>query len=159
MHLVYTIITLFFTFTLNVFANPDVYYFTENDGENHIFYKAFCANTGRDGMCSLKTISVRNAKSTLKCGISVDELYPWGEAKKSGDTWLISSSAGGCGYTNTYQISNTGMIQVKSSPKKKKLEVCEVFEPKTYIMKYHKDVSTIELSVEGCKNLNVLSID
>lgn len=143
-----------------MFANPDTYYFSEKDGANHtIFYKAFCAISGKKSLCSLKSISIGNSSSAIKCGISVDELYAWEEAKKIGDTWIISSSLGACGYTNTYQISTSGMVQVKSAPKKKKLALCENFEPKTYSMKYHKDVSDIELNVEGCKNLNILSLN
>lgn len=154
------ILSFVFLYAGLVNANTETYYFAEKDGPNHtIFYKAFCAKYPKISECSLKSISVRNAQSNLKCTIAVEELYSWGEAKKVGDIWIISSSVGGCGYTNTYQISNTGMVQVKSSPKNKKFNGCEVFEPKTYKMKYHRDVSDIELSVEGCKNLSILSLN
>lgn len=159
MNMKWLALMLFWSFCAH--ANPTAYYFSEKDGENRTFlYKAFCFQSkGQTGMCSLKAVSVGNSKSLAKCGISVDSLYEWGDAKREGDTWIISSSRGGCGYTNTYQISETGMVQIKSSPKKKKLPICEIFEPKTYRMKYHSVVSDIRMSVEGCDSLNIISLD
>jgi hypothetical protein len=145
----------------NAYAIPSAYYFTEQDGPNRsIFYKAFCAtNAANKGLCSLKAITIGNSKANQKCGITVDTLYEWGEATLHGQTWLVSSNEGLCGYTNTYHISDTGMIQIKTAPKIKKAEICESFEPKTYKMKSHPNVSTIRLNTEGCSELNIQSFN
>ena len=142
------------------YAATDVYYFTENDGKNRtIFYKAMCATINNQSRCELKYLSLGNKKSLRSCGIEVETLYTWGKAIKQGEEYVVSKSAGLCDYTNTYIISKTGLTQVKTSPKKKKSNLCTTFRAKTHSMDYHKDVSQISLNSKGCDNINILSFN
>lgn len=140
-------------------AVAERYYFFEMDGVHvSIVYSAVCNGNGESGVCTLNSLSVGTANATLsKCSINVNNLFDSYRAIKSGDVWTSSVSGGICEYTNTYQISSSGMIQTKISPKVRRHPDCSVFEPKTYKMKYVKQLSEIKLGIEGCKDLSVLN--
>lgn len=111
----------------------DTFRFRELDGPTQHLYVATCQSSGGKATCSLRTMSVSSSKSTRACMIAYDNLFEYAEAQKpSPGTYIVSRSAGLCGYTNTYTFSATGMVQVKSAPAKPASNMCEAFAPKTY---------------------------
>lgn len=137
----------------------ETFYFNEKSGENQtIIYKVLCLDYKKEQKCNLRSLSIMNGKAKLKCSIAAEELIEWSPAKKVGETWILSVSQGACGYTNSYQISRSGMVQVKSSPKVKKGDFCDSFEPKTYSMKSQQEVSSTNIDTSGCDKMTLLSL-
>jgi hypothetical protein len=155
------VLTSFILFSVSLRAfDVKEFYFLEDDQKNQkIIYKSICITKDGTSTCNLKHISISNSKSSLKCGISSGELMSWTKAGRSGSAYTISSTAGACGYTNTYTISKSGMVQLKIAPDKPKNEFCGTFPPKTYKMKYLKSVANLKVDTSGCDEMQVLSID
>lgn len=134
-------------FVVPQIANGAALYFLEKDGNTSMLYKAECA----DNTCSLSALSISTSESIMKCGLHYYSLFENEKAKKAGEAWVLTSSSGGCGYTNSYTISPGGMIQVKTSPAKPMGSFCESFAPKVY--KMQPTSITKGLPVTGCKEI------
>ncbi len=144
-----TILKKLLTFLLIVpqFAIGATFYFSEKDGNTSFIYKAVCA----ENSCSLSSLSISTNESVMKCGLHYYSLFENEKATKSGEAWVLTGSSGGCGYTNTYTISKSGMIQVKTSPAKPMGSFCESFAPKVY--KMEPTTKSKGLPVTGCKEI------
>lgn len=110
--------------------------YREKEASTQHLYRAVCYPMGKESTCTLKVVSIRSDKSIMSCSMSVDTLFENEPAKSDGgDNFVVSVTRGACGYTNTYVLSKTGMVQTKTSPEKipESLKTsCQVFPPKTY---------------------------
>ena len=87
---------------------------------------------GAGAVCSLKAATVASEKSSMACRVSFQALFDSETAQNpQNDTFSVTVSKGTCGYTNTYVMSPTGMVQTKTSPAKAR-PMCETFPPKVY---------------------------
>jgi hypothetical protein len=129
------------------YAVGATFYFLEKDDHTSLLYKAICSET----TCSLSSLSISTTESVMKCGLHYYSLFENEKATKSGDAWVLTASSGSCGYTNSYTISKSGMVQVKTSPAKPLASFCESFAPKVY--KMEPTTKKVGLPVTGCKEI------
>lgn len=128
-------------------ANAEEMYFLQKDGRQSILYKTNCANE----TCSIKALSINSEGGVMSCRLDLYSFFEDEKAVKAGESWIITDSSGGCGYTNIYVISKNGMTQTKTSPSKIKDSFCETFPPKIY--KMEPTTKSKGLSVAGCKEI------
>lgn len=138
--------------------------YREVEANTQHLYRVSCLTSGPESVCTLKVVSVRNRnkKSMMSCLINVDTLLENEAAKRTdNETFIVSSSRGACGYTNTYVFSKTGMVQTKTAPAEipeNLKQVCESFTPKTYNIPPNPLGATIFESVPlgKCPEINVI---
>lgn len=139
----------------------DVMNYREIDGNTQHLYTISCFKDGNKPICSIKAMSISNSKSPSACTVRYSEPISFAEAvNPQPKTYTITSSAGLCGYTNTYMVSPSGMVQIKSSPEKipeKLKDICQTFPPKTYNIPVEKDGRSFKnVSIEGCPTITVM---
>lgn len=143
------------------FAEVKLMYFREKDGATQHLYYAAC-RSGKPATCSLKVMSVSTDKSPRACFVTYQSLFQDEIASNpQKDSFTVSVSRGACGYTNTYVISPSGLIQTKTSPTNvaENLEgVCEAFPPKTYKADVNPEDRSgfINVPTGNCKSINVI---
>ena len=135
--------------------------FRESESTAQHLYRLICATSGSESTCTLKVVSARTNKSKMACLLNFDTLFENEPAKRAdGGTYIVSLTKGGCGYTNTYVFSKTGMVQTKTSPEKIPDElkgICTTFSPKTYNIPVNSGSTDIFESVPlgDCPKVNV----
>lgn len=135
--------------------------YRESESTAQHLYRLTCATSGPESTCTLKVVSARTSKSKMACLLNFDTLFENEPAKRAdGGTYIVALTKGGCGYTNTYVFSKTGMVQTKTSPEKIPDElkgICTTFSPKTYNIPVNSGTGDIFESVPlgDCPKVNV----
>lgn len=109
--------------------------FREVDGNTQHLYVATCVRSATGTTCSVNVVSVSTDKSPMKCMVSVKNLLQDEPAQSPRpDTFVVTTSSGMCGYSNTYVMSPTGMVHTKTSPPSVTADLaklCTAFPPAT----------------------------